>query len=433
MDTDGNSNGFIHVGILAVCFCSLAFGLRNLFFVIPKVDMLYHQVQVNQSSFPWGWCFTGFLPVFFLLLYKDRRKNLVRWSRAALPLLLLLPVVLFLGRSFFSLPLILLILGWTIFRFSCLYGKSLRKTFGHSCLPMNAEMTGPWLVFLLYAGAVCWGFYMQYHAFRSFFLCYSDWGIYADAYMKLAYAGGSIGDWVSSGAHWNPGVNLLMAGLMKFCPLPEFIFLVNSSIIYSAAPLAYLLCRKKGLPQGYALFFAIAAILNPVYSNQSLSLFYGFHPINFMIPLLLCFFLFRETGKSVGMGIIFVLTLLVQETVFIFWIGYGIYLLFRKRWFSGAALIVISFSFFILIISVVLPRAIGTNFYPQTFLFERLGNTPSEIVLSPILRPKAFWEICFQWQNFAFLLTLLVPFFYYVEVKRLNPRFYVFLFICLFL
>lgn len=402
---------FIYLSSLIFCFLSLSAGLKN-FFSILSADMVYYHTEFNHSFSGWGWNLFGLLPLFLLFIYKNRLKNLVRWSRASLPLLLLFPITLLAGNKFFSLPLTLLVLGWTTFRFACLYGGISRKFFSKHSSFRGMAGSIPWLVALLYIGAVCWGFYMQYHAYRSFFLCYFDWGIYADAYMKLAYAGGNLGNWFSSGDHWNPGVNLLMALLMKACPLPEFIFLFNSTVIYSAAPLAYLLCRKLSLSPVYALLFAIAAILNPVYSNQSLSLFYGFHPINYMIPLLMLFFLFRETGNRIGMGIVFGLSLLVQETVFIFWIGYGVYLLFRRRWIPGTALILFSFSCFILITNIVLPRIVCTNTYPLTFLFDKLGNSPAEIALSPFLRPCTFWSICFQWQNFAFLLTLLTPFFF---------------------
>jgi|GEM_PF-883223 len=403
----------IAILILVCCFFSLSVGLRDIFSVILTTDMLFYYLEMNSSPVSWGWCLAGLLPLSLLFLYKDTEKNLIRWSRAALPLLLLLPVSLFLNGNFFSLPLSLLILGWTAFRFGCLYGGAFRKISGRYHKIPGMETVAPWLALLLYLGAVSWGFYMQYHAYRSFFLCYPDWGIYADAYMKLAYSGGSPGNWFSSGLHWNPGVNLLMAFLMKACPLPEIIFFLNSALIYSAAPLAYLLCRKRSLSYGYALFFAVAAILNPLYSNQSLSLFYSFHPINFIVPLLLCFFLFRETGNKTGMGIVFVLSLLIQETVFIFWIGYGIYLLFRKRWMAGTTLILFSLSFFVLIVNIILPRIVGTSDYPLTSLFfEGLGSSPAEVALSPILRPKVFWTVCFQWQNFAFLLTLLTPFFF---------------------
>lgn len=402
------------LALLACCFFSLAVGLRQIFSVILMTDMLSYQVRINPSPVSWGWCLTGLLPISLLFLYKDRRKNLIRWTRASLPLLLLFPVSLFLSENYFSLPLSLLILGWTAFRFASLYGGMFRKIPERCTHIPGMENAVPWLVALMYSGAVCWGFYMQYHAFRSLFLCYPDWGIYSDAYMKLAYAGGSFGNWFSSGLHWNPGINLLMALLMKVCPLPEFIFLLNSAVIYSAAPLAYLLCRKLSLSRGYALIFAIASILNPVYSNQSLSLFYGFHPINFMIPLLLLFFLFRETGNKIGIGIVFALSLLIQETVFIFWMGYGIYLLLNGRRLSGAILTIFSFSLFLFISTVVLPEIEGTGVYSQTVLFEKLGNTPMEILLSPLRRPEAFRAVCLQWQNFAFLLTLLIPFFFCV-------------------
>ncbi|MCA9134083.1 MAG: DUF2079 domain-containing protein, partial [Planctomycetales bacterium] len=45
----------------------------------------------------------------------------------------------------------------------------------------------------------------------------------------------------------------------------------------------------------------------------------------------------------------------------------------------------------------------------QTGRFVALGNTPYEIILSPLLRPSAFWGQIFRWNKAFFLLSLALP------------------------
>lgn len=118
----------------------------------------------------------------------------------------------------------------------------------------------------------------------------------------------------SAAAHWNGAVNLLMSAAIRLVPAPETIFLLNSVMIFSAVPLVYLLGRRLKLPVATALVFALFFLFSPVVSNQPLSLFYGFHPVNLLPALFLLFFLFRERRQYAAAGAVMLLTLFVQET-----------------------------------------------------------------------------------------------------------------------
>jgi hypothetical protein len=45
----------------------------------------------------------------------------------------------------------------------------------------------------------------------------------------------------------------------------------------------------------------------------------------------------------------------------------------------------------------------------QTARFAALGNSPWEIVLSPLLRPQAFWGQLFHWRSLCFVVSLMLP------------------------
>ena len=148
-----------------------------------------------------------------------------------------------------------------------------------------------------------------------------------------------------------------------------------------------------------------------MYGNLSLCVFYGYHPVYFAIPLILLFFIFRSSGNRTGMILCLIGTLLVKETMMIFWFGYGLWLLCHRRWFPGAVLSAGCLAGFVLLSSWVLPKLVNSGVYPLTFLYSNLGSSPVEVMKSPFEKAEMFLEVCMQWQNYAFALTLLVPFF----------------------
>ena len=94
----------------------------------------------------------------------------------------------------------------------------------------------------------------------------------------------------------------------------------------------------------------MAAALSPVFGNLNLCIFYGFHPIYFAIPALLLFFIFRAGNNRPGMILCMFATMMMKETMMIFWTGYGLWLLTRrggKTRIAGGVLTVFSlFGFF---------------------------------------------------------------------------------------
>jgi len=348
--------------------------------------------------------------LFFLPARKGGWKELAECGKNGLPLI---PAALLLLIPFTSTPLPLLgaffLIGWGCCRHCAASGDPL--PFEKAVRRLTPRGGLAFSILLALAGCG-WGFYMQTAAYHRLFLLYSDWGIYAEHWLKLLSGTGSLHDWLVAGGHWNGAVNLLMTAALRVAPSPETVFLLNSVMIYSAVPLIYLLGRQLKLPASIAAVFSLLFVFTPVVSNQPLSLFYGFHPVNLLPSCFLLFFWFRERRQCAAAIAVMIFTLFVQETAAIFWFGYAIFLAFDRKFRRALILGIAMILIFMVLSRWGIPE--GSGNYTQMFHFSQLGNTPLEAALSPVLRPAAFFGTLFAVNNLEFLLFLVLPFLFLI-------------------
>lgn len=301
----------------------------------------------------------------------------------------------------------LLIFVWCALRSGALMHRKFRK------IPELPSSYSAVAAALLTIGSVCWSVFLQKSAFNALYLIYGDWGQYAECYMRLASGGASLKAWLCSAGHFNPLVNLILTGSFLISPSAETVFLVNALVTASAIPLIFILARSNSLSWNTSLLCAFLAAIFPIYTRQTLCLFYGFHPIIFFIPLLLGFFIARSRNNLWGMGICLVLSLLIQETVAVFWGGWGLYLFFaKKRYWQGILFSFAMVVWFAFLVLFVQPWAAEAQVYAQHFRYAALGHTPVEIALSPFTRPGAFWAAALSPRNALFASIILVPLFF---------------------
>ncbi len=330
--------------------------------------------------------------------FRDREKMLSRLAAACCPWLLLWPLI-FLPASLPLLGISLAVFGWGVFRLGYLFGPVL------PCQEIP-EVKAKCLTLLIWAVCAFYGYWAQLQAHNTLFFIYGDWSQYAEHYLTLL-SGAPFRAWLAGAGHFNLLVNAVMTGALAVWRAPEMIFLVNALLISSAVPLGFLLARKKGAGLPVALTVALAAALNPALSHQYLGFIYGFHPIAFVIPLMLGYFILE---KSPWRWLCFGASLLVQETAAVFWGGYGLYLLlFSKERKLGGFLMAGLLCWFFAIGHWVLPWALHAEQYTQMFHYAALGDSLWEAALSPVLRPGAFWRAVLHPQSLAFVLLAAVP------------------------
>ena len=407
--------------LLSLLFSAIAgLTIQRYLFDLRSLDPVYGQLHFYPDTarpLPgYAGLLCGFALFTVLPLRHGNFSALAAFNRSWLPLLLTLPLLAFKTAAFLPLLLILLCWSWSFYRL----GRNAAAEPSPPPALFPPPKTGLLPVCLLLAAGVAWSCYMQFHAYRALYLLYHDWGEYATDYLKLIREPDrSLIHYFVTGGHWNPLMTNVMTLALRIFPAPETIFFLNSLLIYSLVPLIYWFARTLKLPVATALFFALAVLLNPVVSNQSLSLFYGYHPINALPSLLTLFFISKKRGNRAGMLLFFLLTLLVQETVTVLWFGYALLLIAQKRWKSGLILAAGMVLLFLLLSKFVIPAAAETTAYTQMFHYHQLGDSIREVLLSPFLRPRVFWSTLFALNNFDFLLCLTLPFFFLLLTRPL--------------
>ncbi len=324
------------------------------------------------------------------------RKKLDIAGRCFWPALFFYPLSL-LPHDFYALSAVFFVAGW------CVYHIPFRRI----DLPIP-ERIGWIAAGLCGVTAGTWSFLLLSNAYRTRWIT-ADWWVYMQSYYHLAFESHRSADFLIQGGHANLLPNIVMTLLVRIFPDVNVVFAVSAVLIGVLPLCVYAFGGVNSLPVIASLCFAVVTMLNPVVVNQSLSSFYGYHPVLFFGPLLLVFFIFREKKNMAGMIITAALSMLVQETVFVFWAGYAVYLALQKKYLCGAALFLFCTSTFLFISYWLMPELCGAGNNVQMFHYTKLGSTPFEVLLSPFLRPYAFWEIISAKTNFYFLLAVLMP------------------------
>lgn len=306
-------------------------------------------------------------------------------------------------------PVAIILWSWAALRWGAAYAPGLRH-WAEKKLSRLPCHTPEFLLVLFWLFVFSWCFYAQYTAFYGGYLIFGDWGQYAEIYRELAFGTFTFKKLLCAAGHFNFFVNVVMSAILRIAPAAETILAVNAFLIASAIPLSFLLLKAGKLSSWSALAAAFAVGINPILSRQILTMFYGFHPIIFFVPLILGFFLFRLRRNKTGMLICFILSLLVQETVAVFWFGWGIYqFIFRKKYKSSILLCAAMAGWFLLSAQKIQPWCAETAAYGQNFHFTRLGNSMGAILLSPLLNPGVFWGTLFSARTLLFGMLLAAP------------------------
>ena len=263
---------------------------------------------------------------------------------------------------------------------------------------------------LLFVYVAVSGIEQQISAFDRLILLHSDWGLYFSQYRNLAENPASgLGSWCSTGNHFNPAVNLVMSLLVGLWPRAVTVFVVNSLLLAVPVLLVFILGRTLRLPGAVCAVCAAATAFNPLLSNQHTALTYGYHPVNFLLPVFLLFCIAREKRCLPGMIFAGLFMCGIKETVFVFLFGFAVILAFRRKWRAAALAAVLSVGAFLLVTQVVLPRIDGADAYFQLFQFRSFGDTAGDVLLAPLVSPKLVFEKLFNLSNLSFILLLLLP------------------------
>ena len=265
-----------------------------------------------------------------------------------------------------------------------------------------------------------WGIYMQFESYDRLWFTFTDWTEYYIGYLGIVHDPWNALRWLYNAGHFNPLPNLLISPILALFPGPRTLFILNSIFIYLTIPLWYLLARELGMRRFSAGMLAVLLMFHFTIPNLNLSLFYGFHPIVMFPAIVMLFYYFCRKGNRTGTAVMFLLSLLLQETTAVFWCGWALLLLLKRKYWQGILLGIFSCGWFAFTVKVVspvvkkmlygMPDSWNAN-YVQTFHYGELGNSISEILLAPLTKTSVFFSQLMSPLNFYFVAVLLLAFF----------------------
>jgi uncharacterized membrane protein len=325
-------------------------------------------------------------------------------------------------------------------------------------LPMQAEELGAtppskrWgrggIVLLVVATSIWW-FWQSSAYYSDFLLGYNDFGHFTQRIANTVAGRG----WLLETPvlprfwdHFNPGI-LLLAPLWSWAPSNSTIFAVQAISLASGAVLVWALAKHMQFGSLAACLWSAAWLTQPALGQMNLAYTYGWHPISLAIPLLLAALVALMAGRRTWTVVLGVVAMCMEEGVIVVvslfcavnaaicwmanrsgsWRGSlaseelqlltgvgssGVSSLAgappREPALSVAAVVWASAAAISIAIFLGVYRWSGLAEF-QTGRFVALGDSLGGILLSPVLRPEAFWGQIFRWDKIIFLACLWIP------------------------
>ncbi len=279
----------------------------------------------------------------------------------------------------------------------------------------------PWIGLICASIVACvWWFLQSRYYLLGFRLGFNDVGHFSQRIANTAEGRGFLLEspvlppfW----DHFNPGL-LLLVPLWKLWPSVELFLLIQATVLAAPALILASIVKKSGFSTLVSTLWGVAWLLHPSIGQINLAYTYGWHPVTIAIPLILLGYrlalsrrnwlaaLFVLIGCSFEEGVIVVVgcfaAAMILHSTFIKdptapWLPKWN----RNTWLWIFVICCVAFAM-IYSLSGLAPFQKGR--------FARLGNTPWEIVASPIFKPQEFFGLLFRERNFSFLALLTLPF-----------------------
>ncbi|MEZ6135043.1 MAG: DUF2079 domain-containing protein [Pirellulaceae bacterium] len=442
------ANGLLASGLIIVC---LWFALTTS--VSSRVHLVVGYTTIPSGppqlemflATSAGWLFAGFMAALWLwLLYYAARRNSPAARRATMWLgLAIAPLCLSVTRVFGSgqwpQPSIaepLWLAFWTGLSFSILVEVRVAANSRNASEP-KPHTSGQTLVYSILVvslAAICslWWYSQSVTYHRNFMLGYNDFGHFIQRIANTAAGRGLLLEspvlprfW----DHFNPGL-ILLVPLWQLLPGVETFFALHAATLAFSGVIIYAIARKLAQSPMAASLWCGAWLAQPVIGQMNLAYTYGWHPIAMAIPALLGALLMALRGRYWVAILLAVLAMAMEEgpivvvSLFLATCGWWAFVDQRRQrlgaiadssasplgqfinrlswpgWSTLAAATTLLF--------LVVYRFSGLAEF-QTARFVALGDTPWQIILSPVIRPAAFWGELLRWDKFAFVGCLWLP------------------------
>src|SRR5213594_740142 len=210
-------------------------------------------------------------------------------------------------------------------------------------------------------------------------------------------------------AVWGNHASFILAAVAPFLrlyPEPATLLVLQSIVLALGAVPAYCLGRRVWAQSSAGVVTAGVYLLYPPLQFANL---FDFHADTFATPILLAAFASIFAGRT-GWALVWAcLLMLVKEDMVLVSLTFGLYVAAVHRRPTGLGLAAAAATVFALLIWVVIPSWIQSPYFSVHNRWGHLGNTPWELIASPVLLPGVFFGTILQPERLGYLVMLVVP------------------------
>ncbi len=297
----------------------------------------------------------------------------------------------------------------------------------------NASQRLPAGLWILIAICVVWWYAQSAWYHENFMLGYNDFGHFLQRLHNTLSGRGIL---IESPVlprfwdHFNPGLLLLLPAWMAWPDVHQS-FAWQAVSLGVSAVFVFKIARAHLLDRFTAALFGTAWLVHPAIGQMNLAYTYGWHPITFAIPLLLATIWALLVGRRLVAVLCCAVALTMEEGVFVIVsltaLVCGAWQWRRQRLgqlapphalATGAPAVELAASLrprtWLVVgcvaagLFVIIYRTSGLAEF-QAGRFSTLGSNTAEILMSPILRPRAFWGALVSSQPWYYAILLALP------------------------
>jgi len=263
------------------------------------------------------------------------------------------------------------------------------------------------LAVLLYAGYFSHLTLLRYHAFEARAL---DMGNLNQAIWNTAH-----GNWFRLtnqeanltnrlGYHVEP-ILLPIALLYRLHPVPEFLLVLQASVVALGALPLFFLARRRALGDWLGLVFGLAYLLNPTLQAAN---WLEFHPVTLAPTFLMAAFYFLIAGRTGWFAFFAVLAASCKEEIglLVFMMGLYAWLALQRRR-LGLATMVLALGWSLLAVLGIQAVVAGGNIHWSRYAY--LGETTGAKLVSLVTRPDLVLAQLQKANVFHYFFQLLLP------------------------
>jgi uncharacterized membrane protein len=198
---------------------------------------------------------------------------------------------------------------------------------------------------------------------------------------------------------------VLLSPLYLIWSDPRTLLLAQTVVLSLGALFVYKLANNVLKNKTLAVVFAFGFLLNPLVQRQNL---YDFHAVIFVTPLLIAAWYFLTQNKVKSMFLVLILAMLTKENIYLITALFGLYMLIKRKYISGALLSVASLTIFFVLMKKVIPDAHGGKHFALEYLSD-FGDSTIQVAVNVLIHPLKTINTFFDHSGLEYFKKLLLP------------------------